>query len=173
MTGVPEDLYETDYYRWVKTQVAELRRMRRDRVNTALDLERLADEVSDLGKSQRNACRSALLVVLEHLLKLEYSPADLPRADWRASVRRARRALADRLTPSIRNDLARHLEDLYTDARVIAADALREHDEIAAADSLPPSCPYPLTRLLDRDWLPPKPSASGSAPRPGSRRSRA
>jgi hypothetical protein len=154
MTGMPEDLYETDYYRWVRAQVAELRRMRRDRVNTALDLERLADEVNDLGKSERDACRSAVRIILEHCLKLAHSPATMPQAGWRISIRNARATLDDKLTPSLRRDLARALPSLYDVARANAEDAMREHGEREAVAALPASCPYTLDDLVARDWFP-------------------
>jgi hypothetical protein len=173
MTGVPEDLYETDYYRWVKTQVAELRRMRRDRINTALDLERLADEVNDLGKSERDACRSQVRRIIEHLLKLQYSPATLPRGAWQASVAEARATLADKLTPSLRRDLRTRLPELYAAGRRIAEAALRDYGELDARAELPASSPYTLAQILAPDWLPPEPSASGPVSRPDNRRSRA
>lgn len=171
MTGIAEDLYETDHYRWVKAQVAELRRMRRDRVNTGLDLERLADEVNDLGLSQRDACRSAVLIILEHFLKLACSPAAQPRAGWRASVRHARLTLGNKLTPTLRRDLARQLDGLYATGRTIVEDALLEYGEAEAAAALPERCPYTLDEILEREWFPPSPSASEPGSRRDSRRS--
>jgi hypothetical protein len=38
-------------------------------------------------------------VVMEHLLKLEHSPAVDPRNGWRASIRKHRRQLRIELTP--------------------------------------------------------------------------
>lgn len=54
----PDELYETDFYAWTRLQVLELRRLRDSRVNAALDLRHLIEEVRDLGKSERDACRS-------------------------------------------------------------------------------------------------------------------
>jgi len=45
-------LYEEDYYAWTKAQAAELRRMAARRVNSALDLENLAEEVESLGRER-------------------------------------------------------------------------------------------------------------------------
>jgi hypothetical protein len=38
-------------------------------------------------------------------------------------------------------------------ARAAAARSLRRHDENAAADALPETCPYPLDQIVG-DWLP-------------------
>jgi hypothetical protein len=80
-------LYQTDYYAWTKQQAAELRAMAARRVSSTLDLENLAEEVESLGRSDLNSIRSQIQRVIEHLLKLEYSPALEPRRDWRDSGR--------------------------------------------------------------------------------------
>jgi hypothetical protein len=51
----PEQLYETDFYAWTQAQAKELRRFARTRPNLPLDLEHLAEEVQDLGKSEHDA----------------------------------------------------------------------------------------------------------------------
>lgn len=169
------DLYERDFYRWAKAQAAELRRMRRDRVNTGLDLERLAEEVDDLGKSERDACRSQVRRILEHLLKLEHSSLAEPRGGWRTSIAEARQALGDKLSPTLRLDLQRRLPHLYADARRRVVLAFADYPAPHPGIALPEACPYRLSQVLDEDWFPSPPAASASGPdaRRGSRRSRA
>src|SRR4051812_49650097 len=87
-------LYERDFYLWTQRQAAELRHAAAQRTNLPLDLENLAEEVESLGKSDRRAVVSYLIKLIEHLLKLAYSPAQYPRSGWRKSVRKARRGLA-------------------------------------------------------------------------------
>jgi hypothetical protein len=56
MTRVLErDLYEHDFFAWTRRQSRELRRFARTRPNLPLDLARIAEEIADLGKEQRNA----------------------------------------------------------------------------------------------------------------------
>jgi hypothetical protein len=167
------DLYESDYYRWTKAQAAELRRMWRDRINTALDLERLAEEVDGLGRSERDACRSQVRRILEHFLKLDHSRLTDPRGGWRASIAEARQALGDKLTPTLRRDLQRHLPSLFRGARQRVVLAFEEYGLPHAPGSVPEACPYTLAQILDEDWFPAEPTASGPAARRGSRRSRA
>jgi hypothetical protein len=52
-----------------------------------------------LGRSERAALRSHIATVIEHLIKLQVSPATDPRNGWTESVQRAR------------DDIARVLED--------------------------------------------------------------
>ena len=80
-------LYQTDYYAWTRQQAAALRKLA-----ATLDLENLAEEVESLGRSDLNTVRSRVRRIIEHLLKLEYSPSVPPRPDWRYSVAQSRRA---------------------------------------------------------------------------------
>lgn len=154
MTGAIDDLYETDFFRWTKAQAAELRRMRRDRVNTGLDLARLAEEVEKLGKSERDACRSRLRRIIAHCLKLRHSPATAPRGRWRATIIEARGILGDKLSPTSKRDLRQSLPDLYASGRAWAAAELADYGEESAAEAFPAACPYSLDELLDPDWFP-------------------
>ena len=74
------DLYEHDFFAWTRRQSKELRRFARTRPNLPLDLVRIAEEIADLGKEQRNAIRSWTIWIIEHLLLLDHSPAQAPRA---------------------------------------------------------------------------------------------
>ena len=69
------ELYEEDFYAWTRDQAAALRRMAKDRWNGPLDLEHLAEEIEDVGSERRDAVRSQVRRIIEHLLKLEHSRA--------------------------------------------------------------------------------------------------
>ena len=107
-----------------------------------------------MGKSERRAVRSQLRRLVEHLLKLDYATSPNPRAGWRRTILDARIELADDLTPTLHRELETDLDTLYTAARDQAAEALETHDDPAAAQALPATCPYTLPQLLDRHWLP-------------------
>lgn len=77
------DLYEKDIYAWSKAQADLLRAGR----FAELDLQHLVEEVADLGESLKRSVRHRVRTIIEHLLKLEHSPAQDPRAGWRATVR--------------------------------------------------------------------------------------
>jgi hypothetical protein len=96
---------------------------------------------------------NAARVVIEHLLKVQHSPAADPRNPWRASVREHRRRLQLDLTPRIEQLLAQDLPRLYAMARDDAAAGMRDHGENAAAVALPATCPYSLDQVTG-DWWP-------------------
>jgi hypothetical protein len=145
----PARLYEEDFYAWALEQA---RLLREERLGE-LDLDNLIEEVEGLARSERSAVLTNASLVLEHLLKLEHSPAKEPRNGWRATIREHRRRLTLGLTPRLQAVLADELAELYAGARADAAGALRDHGEDAAADSLPDTCPYTLDQILS-DWLP-------------------
>jgi hypothetical protein len=77
--GDPDHLYEEDFYAWSRRQ-AELLRLQRF---SDLDLAHLIEEVEDFGESVYRSVRSRVRTIVEHLLKLEHSPASDPKRGWR------------------------------------------------------------------------------------------
>ena len=149
-----ERLYDEDFHAWTREQAKALHRLAETRPNDEIDFRHLVEEVRDLGKSERDAVRSQLARILEHLLKLEHSPAREPREGWYDTIGDARRELYFKLSPSLRRDAAARLPELYALARRHAAQSLTRHGEVDAAAVLPEACPYTLAQLVDEDWLP-------------------
>jgi Domain of unknown function DUF29 len=143
------NLYEEDFYVWTEAQAELLRARKFD----ALDLDNLIEEVEALGRSEKKEVLNNASVVIEHLLKLQHSPAQEPRNAWRASVREHRRRLRRDLTPRLRQILAAELGTLYAEVRDDAAAGMRDHGEDAAAVALPATCPYSLDQITG-DWWP-------------------
>ena len=141
--------YEQDLYAWSQAQADLLRAGR----FAELDLEHVIEEIEDLGGALKRSARNRIRTIVEHLLKLEHSPAKEPRAGWRATIRTQRVRLQDVLTPTLRREAESELADLYQDARGLAEGALRDHGEGAAAEALPQTCPYSLDQIAS-GWLP-------------------
>ncbi len=151
--------HDEDFYAWTQYQAKVLREMRT--ADNRFDRDNVAEEIEDLGKSYRDAARSQVRRILEHLLKLEYSPASDPRIGWMESIAEARDALNDQLTGSLRADVEAGLGELYRRARRRAELGLSRYGEGKAADALPPSCPYTLDDILRDDWYP-EPAAAAT-----------
>jgi Domain of unknown function DUF29 len=147
-------LYQTDYYAWTKQQAAELRKLLAARANTTLDLANLAEEVESLGRSDLATVRSQLRRIIEHLLKLEYSPAVEPRFGWRESVIEARDVIPDVITATLRRDVDAEFAKTYQQGRRRAEAALMRHGEREAARALPATCPYSFDEIVSHDWYP-------------------
>jgi len=155
MSATLDDLYRHDYYAWSRQQAAELRRLQAERVNTRLDLDNLAEEVESSGRSDLRRVKSQLRRVIEHLLKLQYSPASDPHHGWRETSLEARQDIDDYLTLSMRPEIEAELQRDYAKAREKTVMALQRHGEGKAAAELPVALPYSLADLLDPDWWPP------------------
>jgi hypothetical protein len=147
--------YDDDFYAWTKHQAKVLREMRVE--DNRFDRGNVVEEIESLGKEQRDAVRSQVRRILEHFLKLAYSPATQPRYGWKSSILDARAQLDDKLSPTLRRGLQARLPRLYDQAREVAELSLREFGEGAAADRLPPTCPYTLTQVIERGWYPEPP----------------
>ena len=100
-------LYDEDFLAWTKQQAKALRAAATAGSNLRLDWEHLAEEVEDLGKSDRRELRSQIRRIIRHLAKLQWSPAIDPRRGWRESIRDARSEIQDVLvdSPSLAREL--------------------------------------------------------------------
>jgi hypothetical protein len=153
VTTMPDGpLYDEDFYAWTQHQATVLRTMAV--ADNRFDRENIVEEIEGLGRSERDAVRSQIRRIIDHLLKLAYSPAQQPRFDWMASIVDARATLEDKLSPTLRQDAGAALQKLYRDGRRQAELALRGYNEDEAAGALPQTCPYSLDDICQEDWFP-------------------
>jgi Domain of unknown function DUF29 len=99
-------LYDEDFFVWSKQQADALRAAARNGSNQKLDWENLAEEIENLGRSERRELARRLSTIIEHLVKLDHSPAKGPRHGWRQTIRRERLELCRLLedSPSLRRE---------------------------------------------------------------------
>src|SRR5271166_3105575 len=111
--------YDKDVILWSEEQA----RMLRARRFAELDIEHLADEIEDLGKSEKRELASRMAVLLAHLLKWSRQPERRSNS-WRATIsdQRKRIALAIKATPSLKAVMRDRdwQEDMWLDARAKA-----------------------------------------------------
>ena len=147
----PDTLYDEDFYAWTQQQAALLRRL--PPAGNELDLERIAEEIEDLGRSDLRAAQSLCQHIIEHLLKIEYSGLDEPAHHWRDEIVEWRVPLEQILTRSIEAKL-----DLPSQYRVALRLVRRlERDVPGFVSRLPQTCPYTLEQIRsigDEDWFP-------------------
>jgi hypothetical protein len=139
-------LYDADFLEWTQEQGRLLRAGRL----SDIDIENLAEEIESLGRSDKRALESDLIVILVHLLKWAHQP-EKRKAGWRASLieHRARvaRLIAD--SPSLASYPGQTLDALYPVARAKAAAEMRVSEH-----RLPAACPYAIGDVLADGWLP-------------------
>ena len=132
--------YTQDYAGWVEDTARAIEDGRFEDIDRAA----LADEVRDLGKSERRELRSAFSVLLMHLLKTKYQPAKASRS-WQASIRVQRKQIEESLreSPSLRRDLPQILSDAYDRARIDAA-----NETGLDIDIFPEECEWTLAEVM-------------------------
>lgn len=152
--AIKPSLYDQDYHAWLGEQAAHLRARRVDR----LDYAALAEELEDMGRSERRAVESHLKNLLLHLLKW-LMQAERRSGSWRDSIDTARDAITDLLndSPSLRPHLSEFIARQYPRARRSAA----SQSGIAEKD-FPSECPFSVDQILDRDFFPDAEESQGS-----------
>lgn len=138
-------LYEKDYYQWLIQTATLLKR----KEFTELDIENLIEEIESLGKSEKRAIRSNLVVLILHLLKWRYQPEKQSRS-WKSSIREHRRRIGDLLidSPSLKNYLPEILSSCYLAAKKQASD-----ETGLSIVAFPEVCPFSVVECLDEDFL--------------------
>jgi len=147
-----ESLYEQDFYAWTQQQAELLRRL--PAIGNEIDLEHIAEEIEDLGRSDLRAGRSLCQHIIEHFLKLEYSGLDEPADHWRDEIVEWRLQLEQILTRSIEAKL--DLPSLYKTALRLVRRL--ERDVPGLMSRIPAECPYTLEQIVGaggEDWFPP------------------
>lgn len=141
-------LYDTDYHLWAMRQATLLR----DGRLAELDLANLAEELEDLGRSQKNEVRSRFRVLLTHLLKWRYQPSGRS-SSWKGTIVEQRIQLADLIAdnPSLAGLPAEQLARIYRDARAKAA-----AETGLAEEAFPPESPFTAEQSMRAAFWPPE-----------------
>jgi len=122
--------YGEDFCAWAAEQAAALQMGQ----PYSADLTNVAEEIEGLGWSRRDRLAGHVATIVEHLMKLEASPAAHPRAGWGATVMRARDGARDVLeeSPSLRPQVPRIVARETERARRYVAAELADYGESPA-----------------------------------------
>jgi hypothetical protein len=140
------DLYDTDFYPWSFEQAALLRAGHLGHA----DIERIAEEIESMGKTEKRELISRLTALLIHLLKWRFQP-ELRGAGWRLTMEEQRLQIALHLAdnPSLNALQTQALADAY---RLAVIGARRETGLGAAI--FPQACPWSFDIAIDADFWP-------------------
>lgn len=149
----PAAKIDDDFHGWLLGQASALRQRR----YFSLDWDHLAEELEEMAAANRRELLRRLTTLLEHLLKLQYQPAEVPRRgrSWRLTVRRNRieikRILAE--SPGLKGRLVELVSEVYLDARANAGTAagLNRHqwEQLYPSDN-----PWMIDEALADDLFP-------------------
>jgi Domain of unknown function DUF29 len=142
-------LYHRDYYGWIQHNLRAIR----ERRFKDIDWVNVAEELEDMGKSERRALRSQLARLLGHLLKWSYQPEArrLSEHSWRATIEHARVTVRELVeeNPSLKPVLHELLPPAYRDA---LAQAVEESN--LPKKTFPATCPWSLEEVQDDSFWP-------------------
>lgn len=138
--------YEDDIVAWANEQARLLRARRFD----LIDIEHVAEEIEDVGKSEQRELENRLTVLLAHLLKWHHQPERRGNS-WRRTIVAQRKDLSYHLeeTPSLKPRLhdPRWLDLVWTKAVGRAA-------EETGLDVFPEVCPWTIAEIFDPGFYP-------------------
>lgn len=145
-TKLLSSLYELDYQQWLETTVTYLS----DRNFEQIDLDYLVAELESMGKSEKSALESNLVILLMHLLKYRYQPQKQSDS-WRNSIVEHRRRIlrSFKHSPSLKRYFEQVFDECYQDAR---QDAKTETQ--LPLITFPEICDFSQAEVLDPDFLP-------------------
>ncbi len=141
-----DTLYDRDLVEWAARNADLLRNHRFDEA----DIENIAEEIEDLGKSLRNSLGSHSTNLIAHLLKWQFQPQRRSRS-WQRTIVNSRTEIEPILdqSPSLKAHLVDFLSKDYVAAVRLTAVEMGINPSV-----LPASCPYSIEQLLDYDYLP-------------------
>ncbi len=150
--GPARALYDQDEYGWLLQQAGLLRAGRLEEVDRAS----LAEFLTDMASSHRHAFRSAMTVLLHHMLKVLVQPERVTRS-WLLTIRTQQQQQAQfvmKENPGMRPRLPGLYAEAYADARHRAS-----VETGTALSRFPADNPWTLDEALA--FVPPEPAPRG------------
>jgi hypothetical protein len=140
------ELHKKDFYAWTKETVQLLKEGKLSEV----DVMNIAEEIEDMGISNKRALISHLTVLIAHLLKCKFQ-AERRGTSWENTIERQRIDIKDLMdeSPSLKNEMALKFNFAYKKARLDASSEMGIKKSI-----LPEGCPFTLEQCLDENFFP-------------------
>lgn len=143
-----KELYQQDYFAWTQQQAKMLRAGQL----SSVDAQNLAEEIEDLGRSEKRALASHMTVLLAHILKWQYQP-ELRSKSWQRTITTQRKEVRYELvaSPSLKpsfND-PEWMDLVWSRATVLAGE-----ETGIDIDTFPEICPWSMTDVMRDGWLP-------------------
>jgi hypothetical protein len=143
--------YDEDVIAWANEQAALLRAGKL----SAIDIEHIAEEIEDVGKSEQRELANRMAVLLSHLLKWEFQ-SERRGTSWEATIHTQRNSIERRIrkTPSLKASL--NDPDWWADAWDDAVEAASKETGLSYT-TFPETCPWSMEQTLDPTFFPDRP----------------
>ena len=141
-------LYDTNFDLWIEKTIQSLE------IGDfkSIDTENLIEELKDLGKSEKNALESNLMILLAHLLKLkvQYDAPESMQKSWYNSVDEHRKRVKRQLkkNPGLKSYFERAIAESYPDGRDLAISE-GKRAKFGQDNDYPIECPLTVEEILD------------------------
>jgi hypothetical protein len=136
--------HDHDFYAWTQQQAHLLR----TRQTNQLDWLKIAEEIEDMGRSEKRQLTSRLEILIMHLLKWQFQP-NLRSRSWELTIKEQHLRLQELLqeNPSLQSQLSEFIDKVYPLASISA-------ERETGLSVFPETCPYKLTEILSANFLP-------------------
>lgn len=136
--------HDNDFYAWTQEQAHLLKTGQLHQI----DWQNIAEEIEDMGRSEKRQLESRLEVLIMHLLKWQFQP-NLRSRSWQLTIKEQRLRLEKLLqeNPSLQSNLSEVIEKVYP---LTTLSAERE----TGLSLFPETCPYILTEIFSPEFLP-------------------
>jgi hypothetical protein len=148
-------LYDRDFQLWIEQTIGQLKNHEFE----SLDIKHLIEELVDLGKSEKNALKGNLMILLAHLLKfkIQHDVPDSMKVSWYSSVLEHRQRVLNNVadTPSLKSYLVEAVEKAYSSARKLAmkeGQLAKFGVRVPEESEYPITCPFSIAQILDEDF---------------------
>jgi hypothetical protein len=139
--------YHGDVVAWANEQARMIRAGRFD----MLDLENIAGEIEDVGRSEQRELASRMAVLLAHLLKWQVQP-ERRGASWENTINEQRERIARRIERSPGLKACLNDNEWWKDAWFDGRQEARK--EMGFEVNAPRECPWTSDEILKEGWMP-------------------
>ena len=146
MTEMVANLYDQDFYAWLRENAERIRQGRFSEV----DVEHIAEELECMGRSEKRAFINRFAVLLAHLLKWQFQPIKRSMS-WKYTIEEQRRKVQQLLQDS--PSLGYELDDKLADAYEIAILKAAKETQVDKM-SFPRNCPFSFEQAMNDAFWP-------------------
>jgi hypothetical protein len=134
--------HDHDFYAWAMETAKALRK----RYFKYIDWDSIAEEIEDMGRSEKRALRNHIAILMTHLLKWIYQPELTPNKSWALTIKEQRRQIDQLLqdNPSLKSHLPEISVLAYEDAVLKAAKETDFEEEY-----FPQTAPWSFETIMD------------------------
>lgn len=140
------ELHDKDFYAWTK----ETAQLLKEGKISEVDIMNIAEELEDMGNSDKRSVVSQLSRLITHLLKWKYQPV-LRGNSWKNTIKAARVEILDFFSdsPSLKNEITTKFSIAYKKALYVASTETGIDEK-----NFPQECPFTLEQCLNEEYWP-------------------